>query len=101
MDTYGLQALWHMKTYGTTQRQIAFAASKNHFHGSLNEKAQYQFEVSVEDVLKDREISYPLTRAMCAPIGDGAAASAEQYGKIETLCDIKLTRQRQSSQTSS
>ena len=40
MDTYGLQALWHMKAYGTTQRQIAFAASKNHFHGSLNEKAQ-------------------------------------------------------------
>ncbi len=75
MDTYGLQALWHMKTYGTTQSQIAFAASKNHFHGSLNEKAQYQFEVSVEDVLKDREISYPLTRAMCAPIGDGAAAA--------------------------
>ena len=75
MDTYGLQALWHMKTYGTTQRQIAFAASKNHLHGSLNEKAQYQFKVSVEDVLKDREISYPLTRAMCAPIGDGAAAA--------------------------
>ena len=31
MDTYGLQALWHMKTHGTTQSQIAFAASKNHF----------------------------------------------------------------------
>ena len=75
MDTYGLQALWHMKAYGTTQRQIALAASKNHFHGSLNDKAQYQFKVSIEDVLNDREVSYPLTRAMCAPIGDGAAAA--------------------------
>ena len=75
MDTYGLQALWHMKKYGTTQRQIAVAASKNHYHGSLNEKAQYRFEVSPKDVLADREISYPLTRAMCAPIGDGAAAA--------------------------
>ena len=75
MDTYGLQALWHMKKYGTTQRQIAVAASKNHYHGSLNEKAQYRFEVSPKDVLADREISYPLTRAMCAPIGDGAAAT--------------------------
>ncbi len=75
MDTYGLQALWHMKAYGTTQKQIALAASKNHFHGSLNNKAQYQFEVSIDDVLKDREVSYPLTRAMCAPIGDGAAAA--------------------------
>ena len=75
MNTYGLQALWHMKKFGTTQKQIALAASKNHFHGSLNEKAQYQFKVSVEDVLNDREISYPLTRSMCAPIGDGAAAA--------------------------
>jgi acetyl-CoA acetyltransferase len=75
MDTYGLQALWHMNKYGTTQRQIAIAASKNHYHGSLNEKAQYQFEVSVDDVLKDRKVSYPLTRSMCAPIGDGGAAA--------------------------
>lgn len=75
MDTYAMQAAWHMKTHGTTQRQIAIAASKNHHNGSLNPKAQYQFEVSVEDVLADRPVSYPLTRAMCAPIGDGAAAA--------------------------
>jgi acetyl-CoA acetyltransferase len=75
MDTYAMQAAWHMKRYGTTQRQIAVAASKNHFHGSLNSKAQYRFEISVEDVLADRQISYPLTRSMCAPIGDGAAAA--------------------------
>jgi len=74
MDTYAMQAAWHMKTHGTTQRQIAIAASKNHFHGSMNPKAQYQFECSVEEVLCDREVSFPLTRAMCAPIGDGAAA---------------------------
>ncbi len=75
MDTYAMQAAWHIKTHGTTQRQIAIAASKNHHHGSLNPKAQYQFEVSVEQVLTDREISWPLTRAMCSPMGDGAAAA--------------------------
>ena len=75
MDTYAMQAAWHMWKYGTTQRQIAIAASKNHYHGSLNPKAQYQFEVSVEKVLEDYEVSYPLTRSMCAPIGDGAAAA--------------------------
>ncbi|MEO1612014.1 MAG: thiolase family protein [Pseudomonadota bacterium] len=86
MDTYGMQALWHMKRWGTTQAQIAHGASKNHHHGSLNPKAQYRFEVSVEDVLADREISYPLTRAMCAPIGDGAAAAllcSEDYLKAQ------------------
>ncbi len=75
MDTYAMQAAWHMKAYGTTQRQIAVGASKNHHHGSLNPKAQYRFEVSVEEVLADREISFPLTRAMCSPLGDGAAAA--------------------------
>ncbi|MGY6633873.1 MAG: thiolase family protein [Alkalilacustris sp.] len=75
MDTYAMQAAWHMKRHGTTQRQIAVAASKNHHHGSLNLRAQYRFEVSVEDALADRVVSWPLTRSMCAPIGDGAAAA--------------------------
>jgi len=75
MDTYAMQAAWHMKTHGTTQRQIAAGAAKNHRHGSLNPKAQYRFEMTVEEVLADREVSWPLTRAMCSPLGDGAAAA--------------------------
>jgi acetyl-CoA acetyltransferase len=75
MDTYAMQATYHMKRFGTTQRQIAVGAAKNHNMGALNPKAQYRFEMSVDDVLADREISHPLTRAMCAPIGDGAAAA--------------------------
>jgi acetyl-CoA acetyltransferase len=75
MDTYAMQAAYHMKRYGTTQRQIAAGAAKNHNHGSLNPLAQYRFTTTIDDVLADREISYPLTRSMCAPIGDGAAAA--------------------------
>lgn len=74
MDTYAMQACWHMWKWGTTQEQIAQGASKNHHNGSLNPKAQYRFEVPVEKVLEDYEVSFPLTRSMCAPIGDGAAA---------------------------
>ena len=84
MDTYALQACYHMQKFGTTQRQIATGCSKNHHNGSLNPKAQYRFEVSVADVLKDRLVSYPLTRSMCAPIGDGSAAAllcSENYLK--------------------
>jgi acetyl-CoA acetyltransferase len=44
-------------------------------HGSLNPKAQYRFRMTKEEVLGDRPVSGPLTRAMCAPIGDGAAAA--------------------------
>lgn len=75
MDTYAMQACWHMWKWGTTQQQIAVGASKNHYNGSLNPKAQYRFKVPVEKVIEDYEVSYPLTRSMCAPIGDGAAAA--------------------------
>jgi hypothetical protein len=30
MDTYAMQACWHMWKWGTTREQIAMAASKNH-----------------------------------------------------------------------
>jgi acetyl-CoA acetyltransferase len=75
MDIYGGRARWHMKKYGTTQRQLAVISSKDHYHGSLNSKAQYRKEMTIEEILADKMISYPLTRPMCSPIADGAAAA--------------------------
>ena len=75
MDFYAMGARMHMERYGTTQRQLAVIAAKNHWHGSMNPLAQYQIDMSVEEVLNDRPVAYPLTRAMCAPIGDGATAA--------------------------
>ncbi len=75
MDTYAMQAAWHMRTHGTTERQIAIACAKNHAASVHNPKAQYRFALTADEVLADRPVSWPLTRAMCAPIGDGAAAA--------------------------
>jgi acetyl-CoA acetyltransferase len=75
MDVYAAAARAHMEKYGTTAKQFAMVAAKNSFHGSLNPRAQFQQELSVEDVLAERMIVDPLTRAMCSPIGDGAAAA--------------------------
>jgi len=75
MDAYAMGARWHMKIYGSTQEQLALICAKNHWHGSLNPLAQYQENMSVEQVLADKPIAYPLTRSMCAPVGDGAAAA--------------------------
>jgi len=75
MDVYGYAARQHMRKYGSTVEQLAIIASKNHFNSTLNPNAQYRFEVPVEKVLSDRIVSWPLTRAMCAPIGDGAASA--------------------------
>jgi len=75
MDFYAAGARAHIKKYGSTQRQLAAIASKAHNNSTLNPLAQYTFPQTVEQVLQDRVVSYPLTRAMCAPIGDGAAAA--------------------------
>jgi len=74
MDIYSLMTLAHMREYGTTIEQIAGVTAKNSFHGSLNPRAQFQTQMSIEEVLAAREIIYPLTLPMCSPIGDGAAA---------------------------
>jgi len=75
MDAYALQARLHMKRYGTTWRQLAAVSAKNHRHSTLNPLAQYQKDMSIEEVLGARIISWPLTLPMCAPISDGAAAA--------------------------
>ncbi len=75
MDLYAMGARMHMKAYGTTQRQFAVVAAKNHNNSTLNPLAQYTFPMTVEQVMEDYEVAYPLTRAMCAPVGDGAAAA--------------------------
>ncbi len=94
MDIYAMGARMHMQKYGSTQRQLAVIAAKNHFHGSLNPYAQYQMDMTVEEVLQDRLVSYPLTRAMCAPIGDGAAAailcSSSFLKKLKDARPIKI-----------
>jgi acetyl-CoA acetyltransferase len=75
MDVYAAFARQHMKTFGTTVRQLAMVAAKNHHHSTLNPLSQYQADMSVDAVLNDKPICWPLTRAMCAPISDGAAAA--------------------------
>jgi acetyl-CoA acyltransferase len=75
MDFYAAGARAHMKRYGTTKEQFARIAVKNHRNGSLNPHAQYQDVYTLEDILSSPVVAEPLTRLMCSPIGDGAAAT--------------------------
>ncbi len=53
---------------------LAQVSVKNHLHGSKNEYAQYQREISVEQVIKARkDAGKPLGLYDYAPISDGAA----------------------------
>lgn len=74
MDMYAFISKHYMRKYGLQQMHFAQLAVKSHRNGALNPHAQYQTPVTIEEVLHSGEVSYPLTRHMCAPIGDGAAA---------------------------
>jgi acetyl-CoA acetyltransferase len=74
MEIYAAIARQYMERSGATQRDFAEVVAKNTLNGSLNPIAQVRSPMSVEEVLAAREIVNPLTRPMCAGIGDGAAA---------------------------
>jgi len=71
---FALMARAHMAKYGTTEEQMAHVAVKNHRHGVLNPKAQFQKEITVEQVLASPKIADPLKLYDCCPFTDGAAA---------------------------
>lgn len=75
MDVYAAFCRQHMRRYGTTQRQIAAIAAKNHQHSVHNPLAQFRDAMSIEQVLAAPPITWPLTLPMCSPISDGAAAA--------------------------
>ena len=74
MSVYAAMCRYWMKTFGTTQRQIAAVAAKNHGHSVHNPLAQYRQAFAIEEVLAAPPITYPLTMPMCSPVSDGAAA---------------------------
>jgi acetyl-CoA C-acetyltransferase len=71
---YALLARVHMKTYGTTEEQLAAVAVKNHYHASLNPNAQFRSPITLEQVMKSSCVADPLKLLDCSPISDGAAA---------------------------
>lgn len=74
MDIYAAFGRFHMREFGTTQRQIAAVSAKNHGHSVHNPLAQYRNAYTIDEVLAAPPITYPLTLPMCAPVSDGAAA---------------------------
>jgi acetyl-CoA C-acetyltransferase len=71
---YAMIARAHMAKYGTTDEDLAWVSVKNHHHGSMNAKAQFHREVTVEEVMSSTMVADPLTLLECSPVSDGAAA---------------------------
>lgn len=71
---YALIAQAYMQKYGVSEELLAGVSVKNHYHGSLNSKAQYRKTITVADVMRSGRIADPLKLLDCSPISDGASA---------------------------
>jgi acetyl-CoA acyltransferase len=72
-----LNASWArtlMDERGATAEQFAAVVVKSRRHGARNPHAQFQDEVTLDEVLGSPAVVAPLTRMMCSSFTDGAAA---------------------------
>lgn len=75
MEVYAERVRRYMAAYDLSVWQLAWIAAKNHAHAVHNPLAQYRTSYTPEEVLASPIIATPLTRLMCSPITDGAAAA--------------------------
>jgi len=97
---YALLARRHMHEYATTEEQMAAVAVKNHKNGALNPYAQYQYKVTVEQVMNSAPVAEPLKLLDCSPVTDGAAAvilARNEVAKKYTDTPIKIISTAQAS----
>jgi acetyl-CoA C-acetyltransferase len=70
---YAMFAERHMHEFGTTRRDLAEVAIKNHFYGARNPFALFQKEITLEKALASEEVATPFTVYDCCANADGAA----------------------------
>ncbi|MGD8322350.1 MAG: thiolase domain-containing protein [Gemmatimonadota bacterium] len=71
---YAMIARAYMEKYGATEEDLSWVSVKNHKHGSMNPKAQFTHEVTLEQVMRSTLVADPLRLLHCSPVSDGAAA---------------------------
>jgi acetyl-CoA C-acetyltransferase len=72
---FALIATRYFDCFGIGRETLAKVAMKNHRHGSLNPKAHFQKEITLEQYLKAPMVADPLSLYDCCPQTDGAAAA--------------------------
>jgi acetyl-CoA acetyltransferase len=71
---FAFQAVRRMHNYGMTEEDIAAVKVKNSKHGSLNPKARFQKQFTIQEVMASPMVAYPLRLFEIAATSDGAAA---------------------------
>ena len=91
---YAMIARLHMEKFGTKPEDLAMVSVKNHKNATLNPKAQFRREITVEDVLNSPYVAEPLRLLDCAPISDGAAVvilASEEVARKYTDTPVYIT----------
>ena len=70
---YAMHARAHFEKYGTGEEDLALIRVKAATYGSMNEKAVYQKEVTLEQVMGSDVVSSPLKRFDCCANADGSS----------------------------
>jgi len=81
---YAIMMVTHMQKYGTKEEQFATISVKNHRNAKYNPKAHYPMEITVEDVMKSKMITYPYKLLDNCLLSDGAAClifATEEWAK--------------------
>ena len=79
---YAMMANYYLNKYKYSEENLAYVGFKNHYHGSLNDKAHFRRQVTVEQVLKSPYIAYPLKVLDSCSVSDGASALILSNDKI-------------------
>jgi acetyl-CoA C-acetyltransferase len=88
-SVFAMMANGYFAKYGLTyeegKRLLGQIAVKNHHNGSLNPKAHFQREITLEQAINAPMVAYPLGLYDCCGVSDGAAAA------IITRADLAKT----------
>ena len=71
----GLAADRYLRTYDANREDLAQVNVKNHANAAQNPYAQFNKQVTVNDVLESPAVASPLRLYDCCPTSDGAAAA--------------------------
>lgn len=88
---YAMMAQVYLSTYHYPAKNLRYVSYKNHYHGSLNEKAHFRKSITLEEAFSSPQIAYPLGVMDCSPISDGASA-------VIISSDKKIIKQKKSVQ---
>jgi acetyl-CoA C-acetyltransferase len=91
---FSLCAAQYFQTYGAGREDLAKIAVKNHHNGTLAPKSMLKREITVDDVLKARIISWPFGLYDCAAQRRSSRAASWRSASATTSCSCAASASR-------